>query len=348
MFKVLIAYDGSDGSDRALRDLRRAGLPKSVEAIVYTVAPVWPEAALVSDEPVFHAAATSIFPAELRSIEHCTQEAQETAAVGASSLARIFPSWDIRSEAEAGNPAQAIMDRARSWNPDLVVLGTHGRSALGRALFGSVCGSVVAGLSCHLRIARFRIDEAVDEPLRILVAFDGSSESEHAFQEALRRDWPAGTVIRLVTVADARLCSASMFPPAPVRYWVQSGDAGPLVWVDRMLAHQREAIERRGYLAHTSVVAGEAKSVLLREAAEWGADTIFAGSRGLGEKEKILLGSVSSALAMRAHCSVEVVHESGCRLSSERVRSSETEHTGPLRWTERAQAKGGRYVDSSR
>jgi nucleotide-binding universal stress UspA family protein len=48
--------------------------------------------------------------------------------------------------------------------------------------------------------------------------------------------------------------------------------------------------------------------VLLEEAEEWGADCIFVGSRGSHEPlAGLLLGSVSTAVVARAHCSVEVV-----------------------------------------
>lgn len=39
--KILIAYDGSDCASAAITDLRRAGLPQQVEAIVLSVADVW-------------------------------------------------------------------------------------------------------------------------------------------------------------------------------------------------------------------------------------------------------------------------------------------------------------------
>ena len=39
--KILIAYDGSDASRTPIEDLRRAGLPPDVEALVLTVADVW-------------------------------------------------------------------------------------------------------------------------------------------------------------------------------------------------------------------------------------------------------------------------------------------------------------------
>jgi nucleotide-binding universal stress UspA family protein len=52
---------------------------------------------------------------------------------------------------------------------------------------------------------------------------------------------------------------------------------------------------------------GEPKSLLIAEAKSWSADCIFMGARGMGRIERFLLGSVSSAVAARAHCSVEVV-----------------------------------------
>ncbi|XVJ59664.1 MAG: universal stress protein [Tepidisphaera sp.] len=39
-----------------------------------------------------------------------------------------------------------------------------------------------------------------------------------------------------------------------------------------------------------------------------GADCIFVGARGVRGLERFLLGSVSAAVAMNAHCTVEIVH----------------------------------------
>ena len=57
---------------------------------------------------------------------------------------------------------------------------------------------------------------------------------------------------------------------------------------------------------------GEPKGALVEEARRYGADCVFVGSTGLtGRLERFLLGSVSAAVAARAHCSVEVVREQG-------------------------------------
>src|SRR5687768_9775633 len=53
---------------------------------------------------------------------------------------------------------------------------------------------------------------------------------------------------------------------------------------------------------------GNPKEILVDEAESWGADTIFVGATKFDDfLTKYLLGSVSSAVVTRAHCSVEVV-----------------------------------------
>jgi hypothetical protein len=75
-----------------------------------------------------------------------------------------------------------------------------------------------------------------------------------------------------------------------------------------MLSYQKQRIEEKGLIAYSEALKGDPKRILLKEAEEWGADSIFVGPRGLTGKERIIAGSVSTALATHAHCSVEIVH----------------------------------------
>jgi nucleotide-binding universal stress UspA family protein len=52
---------------------------------------------------------------------------------------------------------------------------------------------------------------------------------------------------------------------------------------------------------------GDPKRVLVDEAETWSADCIFVGAKGMSRVQRVLLGSVSGAVAARANCSVEVV-----------------------------------------
>jgi nucleotide-binding universal stress UspA family protein len=47
-----------------------------------------------------------------------------------------------------GDPAAEILRIAQDTNSDLIVMGTHGRSGLGRLLMGSVAEQVVRKASC--------------------------------------------------------------------------------------------------------------------------------------------------------------------------------------------------------
>ena len=68
-------------------------------------------------------------------------------------------------------------------------------------------------------------------------------------------------------------------------------------------------LTRSGLSAEPIVQEGDPKHVLLREAERCGADSIFVGAKGHSRLERFLLGSVSSAIAARAHCSVEVIRQ---------------------------------------
>jgi len=69
-----------------------------------------------------------------------------------------------------------------------------------------------------------------------------------------------------------------------------------------------EPLRAAGLKVTPQVRSGDAKRELLAAAQQCNADCIFVGARGLSRIERFVLGSVSIAVATRAHCSVEVVH----------------------------------------
>ncbi|TBO43642.1 universal stress protein [Pedobacter kyonggii] len=53
---------------------------------------------------------------------------------------------------ERGRPASVIIELSRSWNADMIVLGTHGRKGLSHLLMGSVAEEVMRNSSKPLVI----------------------------------------------------------------------------------------------------------------------------------------------------------------------------------------------------
>ena len=58
------------------------------------------------------------------------------------------------SAIETGNPKSMIVDVARDWGADLVIVGSRGRTGLDRFLMGSVSEAVARHAPCSVQIVR--------------------------------------------------------------------------------------------------------------------------------------------------------------------------------------------------
>jgi nucleotide-binding universal stress UspA family protein len=55
-----------------------------------------------------------------------------------------------------GEPCGVILDTAKKWGADLIVLGSHGRRGLDRFLLGSVSEAVAIHAACSVQVVRGR------------------------------------------------------------------------------------------------------------------------------------------------------------------------------------------------
>jgi len=295
--KVLIAYDGSSGGDAALVDLQKAGLPSDVEAIVISVADVclWPTSTAEANSTIPEPA--SVKRAHKRALQ-AVQEARVLAAKASERLQTVFPGWKVLTEAHGESPAWAIIQKADEWKPDLVVVGSHGRSALSKLVLGSVSQKVITETRCSVRVARTGTDED-KSVVRIVIGVDGSAGAETAVRAVSERLWPAGSEARLVAALDPMMATAME--------WVEGGATNERAWMSKRVESSVERLRASGLTVTTVIKKGDPKRVLIKEAKQWGADCVFVGARGLRGIGRLLLGSVSAAVVARAGCSVEVV-----------------------------------------
>src|ERR1051326_177703 len=96
-------------------------------------------------------------------------------------------------------------------------------------------------------------------------------------------------------------------PLKAVTKWMEDGDQDEQAWVGRMITATAEKLRGAGLKVSSIVNEGDPKVLLIEEAKTWGADCIFVGARGHGLLKRLLIGSVASAVAARAQCSVEIV-----------------------------------------
>jgi len=306
MKRLLVGYDGSECAAAALQDLRAAGLPPEVEAKILTVADVWIPADPHPEPPVYpEGRAKAVLRAREAALD-ALKKAQATAAEGRAHLQGLFPKWRIPALALADPPAWAIARSAREFQADLVVVGSHGRSLLERLFLGSVAQKVANEAHCSVRICK----PPPSDPNRgqtILVALDGSKDSESAIRSILTRRWPLGTTFKLITVIDDRLESAVGWPGAYADKWVQNHDHEARQAASRMIEKHSADLYGAGLKVETHIYHGEPKHALLDAVHDLCADCVFIGAHGLHHERKPSLGTVASAVATRAHCTVEIV-----------------------------------------
>jgi nucleotide-binding universal stress UspA family protein len=307
--KILVAYDGSKHAEAALDDLSRAGLPASGEFLTVSVAEVWLPAPGEDEDPD---AATNPYIEKLvkerraRS-QKIVEGAEHLASAAAERVSNILPGWKAASRATYGSAAWALLDIAGEYEPDLIVVGSQGLSAVSRVFLGSVSLKVAAEARCSVRVARGR-NETEPSPIRVIVGFDGSTGSESAASAAAGRDWPEGTEIKLVAASDPISPTIIGQFAQPITAFTNENADIENEMIRKAAEPALKKLSDAGHNASLEIIPGSPKNVLVDEAEKWSADSIFIGATALQNRlERILIGSTASAVASRAGCSVEIV-----------------------------------------
>jgi nucleotide-binding universal stress UspA family protein len=136
--------------------------------------------------------------------------------------------------------------------------------------------------------------------MRVLLATDGSDDAKKAVAYLDAFPLPPATSIRVLSVVTF---PASALDIPPVRDFNQA-----------LLTAGRQSAEDAAYtLAHrlggaeAHVMEGDPREVIVQVADDWRANLVVVGARGLGRMERLLLGSVSTAVVRHARCPVLVV-----------------------------------------
>lgn len=310
--RVLIGYDGSEQADAAIYDLKRAGLPQQGEALIVSVGDLLMSSPDLSEvigrELTSHRVSSALKKAQTHA-ETITVEAAAAASRARKLTKDLFPEWNVRAEVMIGTPAWVLIDAADKWNADLVVVGSHGRSALKRLFLGSVSKRVVTDSSRSVRVSRQGNRKAGDDsPPRIIVGVDGSPAAEQAIYAVGQRVWPEGTEVRLLAVDDSTPTTqiVSRLPQATAM--ITDHFQRRAARVTAMLEWANTELGNIGLQTEIVSEKGDAKRIILEQAEAWNADAIFVGTRDLKSGiERFRLGSVSTAIVTKALCSVEVV-----------------------------------------
>jgi nucleotide-binding universal stress UspA family protein len=276
---VLIAYDGSECADAAVEDLRRAGLQEKVHAVILSV---------IENDMLEE-------PLAIGRLEFLAQRAS-------ARIRSLMPSWSVEPLVSFGSAASVIIEKADEWPSDLIIAGSHGRAAVSRAFLGSVSQRLAHEAPCSVRVARCPAAEQ-GAPVRLIIGVDGSKGAEAAIDAVAERQWPRRAEARIVNASWKLSMAASEYVLSRLADW----DAGENARINRMVESAAERLRGAGLATSVVVEEKEPKRLLLGEAESWGADCVFIVARGMGGFGRCLLGGISSAVAARARCSVEIV-----------------------------------------
>lgn len=269
---IVAGYDGSPGSDKALR---WAVDESRLHRCTLTVCLAWaPHYLAVLDDPAVYALAQN--------------RGEHILAAGVSYARSALGPKMVRPLLAHGSPAEVLCKQSAS--AKMVVLGVRGRGGIAGLALGSVPSQVAGHAQGPVVTVRARGRRANMPQGPVVAGVDGSARSQDvirfAFREAELRRVP---VLAVCALADA---------PATL-----GGAARIEADFDRVLKpHEKEYPE---VTVLRQVSAGSPRTALLEAAA--GAQLLVIGSRGRGGLNDMSLGSVAHALLHHALCPVAVV-----------------------------------------
>jgi len=143
--KILLAVDGLKNGGWSVRDLLRRSWPPGTEVRIISVVHPVP---LVAD-PILILAASHV---ESRKDEQ--KRAARAVAEAEEQIAKAAPALQVSTQILEGAPKKLIVEEAKRWGADLILLGSHQHQAGGRFVLGSVARAVAESAACSVEIAR--------------------------------------------------------------------------------------------------------------------------------------------------------------------------------------------------
>jgi len=190
---------------------------------------------------------------------------------------------------EVGSPALKIVEFIQAHDIDLVIMGTHGRGGLPRAILGSVADEVRRLATVPVLLVPRDSPLPLGQP-SVLICLDQSPEAESAMAAGLQLAAGLGASAELFEVTDS--VRESLFATSYLHTRAQAA---------------------RGSGVHITCVSGEGYPgpTILLQADIMQASVIAMASRGRSGMARVLLGSVASYVLEHSSVPVLLAHRGG-------------------------------------
>ena len=289
--RILIGVDGSSSSDAVIQEAASRPWPAGSEFRVVTVV-----------DPFF-------FARTPRLLDEFKDTTLEGLKVQAERLGEA--GCPVSYEVTLDSARHGLPRAAGAWCADLVMLGSHGRSTVGRLLLGSTAQVVLRHAPCSVEIVRAGRTQKPerDAGMCVVIPTDGSEFAEMALRSVAERPWPRGSKFKIVSCPEYPLLVGEYpyYPPEQMSELMKSSKDH----ADGAAINGQQLLTDAGLEASYEVTQTKdaPAGAILAAAEEWKPDLIVMGSHGRRGFDRLILGSVSETVALHAKCSVEVVRK---------------------------------------
>ncbi|GJL61650.1 MAG: universal stress protein [Nitrospirales bacterium] len=218
----------------------------------------------------------------------------------------------VQSLVREGLPGAEILQAAKDYQSDLIILGTRGLSNIKRFLLGSTSDWVMRDASCSVLLVRGKLSRAMmgKTAAKILLATDGSSDVSHLVH-----------MLRLLTCRTPPKVTVAhvIGRPAYLEGWYfGNGKAEFMRLAERLLKkmekdgashleNMRQRVKKFNMKVDTVLTKGDPADEILKTAERLKAALIIVGSKGFKGSKPIPLGGVVRKIARYAPCSVLII-----------------------------------------
>lgn len=235
-------------------------------------------------------------------------EAQDSLRHIATELRESVTSVDSVVEG-AKHVADAILGQSRTQNADLIIMRTHGRAGLQRAVIGSVTQQVLGRSTVPLMLLRPG-GRRISQIRRLFVPIDGSPGGTLALNAAVQLARNTGANIRIQQVV----------VPVPQGYSGEEPYGGLAfydpTWAEDATASAKEYVDSLVTRLHAANITatGEARQdpdvalAIVAAADADSADMIVMTTHARTGPARALLGSTADIVVRTAHCPVLLIH----------------------------------------
>ncbi|MBZ0188520.1 MAG: universal stress protein [Candidatus Obscuribacterales bacterium] len=295
--KILIATDESKFSKNALDFVGRCPWPEKAEFLILNVNEI--DKGILMELQSDHPTTLKEFQQQVYG------DSKKLISAEVDALKEKLPDHPIDGRTEIGSARECILKAIEDWQPEVLIMGSHGRTGVKKFLLGSVAESVLAQAPCTVVIVKDEIESDQIEESRVLVALENEQCSKVLADFIKEFPLKKTTHCKVVHVVLPVLVNSlmSLLPAALTANIAEDRWRKGREYTENFSETVRQTWNAADI--EPLVVEGDAKLEILDIVEKWKPHVVLLGSHK--KKGLSTLGSVSKAIVAHSPCSAAVI-----------------------------------------